>query len=935
MLNNMRIKNKLILAFVLIGLFSTIVGAFGLGAVFRTNENTNDIYSGHLIPTTYLFNIQKNMMLMSNNYDLMIYEKDILQAEKRMKQIDSWSKENGELLQKYEGAKTSETDLYETLKKDLKICNAIMDQMGTLISSNDISGTMNLAPNFHSRTNLVDKDIQNLIDEETGNAHASLMESQRTFQISLFTIIGIAFLCLFAAFAAGTVISKKLSKPIVDLSVAAEQLALGDVDIAVETEARDEIGDLVISFNRMTENIKEQAENAQKIAEGDLDIEIKPQSDKDVLGISMQIVVNILRNLVEESSEMTGAALKGDLTHRGDSRQFSGGYHDIIEGFNQTLEAVVQPLNTSAACFKRISRGDIPELITEEYQGDFKKIVEGLNKTMDAVTGPLYIAAEYIEKIGRGEIPEEITAAYHGEFNEIKNNINSCIEGLGTLIEGKDILSRMSSNDFTGHMKEDSLGIYNEIAVSINHVTKQVNELTGLINHVAVGNFEDLNRLKSIGKRSEKDVLIPSIILMMDTLKRLVEETNSLTRYAISGELSRRGGIDQFRGEYKKLIQGINQTMDAIIQPVEEASAVLKELATGNLNVMMEGNYQGDHAEIKTAMNDTIQNLRGYISEISEVLTEIGKGNLELTITEQYKGDFIEIKDSLNSIIFTLNQVMRQINIASDQVASGSRQVSDGSQALSQGSTEQASSIEELSASITEITEQIKQSSVNANEASSLAMTAKENAKKGNEQMDHMLISMAKINASSMDISKIIKVIDDIAFQTNILALNAAVEAARAGQHGKGFAVVAEEVRGLAARSAEAAKRTSELIAESIHKAQTGASIANETAAAFHDIVFAIDGAAEFVKNIAETSNRQASGIVMINRGIEQVAQIVQNNSATAEQSAAASQQLSSQAELLMEMVGRFQTEERMEIAPDSGNMRLLERPSGFDLICS
>lgn len=285
---------------------------------------------------------------------------------------------------------------------------------------------------------------------------------------------------------------------------------------------------------------------------------------------------------------------------------------------------------------------------------------------------------------------------------------------------------------------------------------------------------------------------------------------------------------------------------------------------------------------------------------------QIADGNLDISVDISSKDEVGNLAKAFSRMTDNLNDVMSNINMASEQVASGARQVSDSSMALSQGATEQASSVEELTASLEEIASQTRLNADNASQANSLAVTAKGNAIQGNDQMKEMLNAMEEINESSSNISKIIKVIDDIAFQTNILALNAAVEAARAGQHGKGFAVVAEEVRNLAARSANAAKETTDMIEGSIKKVEGGTKIANQTAEALNKIVEDVTKVTNLVSSIAIASNEQASGIAQVNQGIMQVSEVVQTNSATSEESAAASEELSSQAELLKEQVARF-----------------------------
>ncbi|MZQ99747.1 MAG: HAMP domain-containing protein [Acidaminobacter sp.] len=306
------------------------------------------------------------------------------------------------------------------------------------------------------------------------------------------------------------------------------------------------------------------------------------------------------------------------------------------------------------------------------------------------------------------------------------------------------------------------------------------------------------------------------------------------------------------------------------------------------------------------------------INTMAKTAKKLADGDLDFSLTVYTKDSIGQLAASFNEVSDNLNEIMSNIQEASEQVASGSRQVSESSMSLSQGATEQASSIEQLTASIEEIAAQTRLNAQNANQANELADLTKVSAIQGNDQMKSMLKSMDEINEASNNISKIIKVIDEIAFQTNILALNAAVEAARAGQHGKGFAVVAEEVRNLAARSANAAKETTTLIEGSIHKVAGGTKIANETASALAQIVESIEKVSDLVGNIAVASNEQATGVEQVNQGVSQIASVVQTTSATSEETAAASEELSSQAEMLKEQVSKFKLRNRAHVRPVS-----------------
>jgi methyl-accepting chemotaxis protein len=298
--------------------------------------------------------------------------------------------------------------------------------------------------------------------------------------------------------------------------------------------------------------------------------------------------------------------------------------------------------------------------------------------------------------------------------------------------------------------------------------------------------------------------------------------------------------------------------------------------------------------------------ISGSLRKITAVAERIADGDLDVDIGIDTRDEIGTLASAFHRMTGNLNEVLGGINAASEQVSSGAKQLADSSMSLSQGASEQASSIEELTASLEEIASQTKLNAQSASQANKLAGMAQGNAEQGNGQMQEMLRAMEDINQSSASISKIIKVIDDIAFQTNILALNAAVEAARAGQHGKGFAVVAEEVRNLAAKSASAAKETTEMIEGSIRKVEAGTKLAVHTAGALNQIVSGVAEAAALVKQIDVASSEQATGLAQINQAVMQVSQVVQANSAVSEQSAAASKELSGQADMMRQSVGKF-----------------------------
>jgi len=525
------------------------------------------------------------------------------------------------------------------------------------------------------------------------------------------------------------------------------------------------------------------------------------------------------------------------------------------------------------------------------------------------ITRPINEIVGTVNDVAHGHLNVNIRTDSKDETGDLARSTQQLVDTLQRLIKDMDGMaddhSRGEIDSFIHAGNFD--GEYGTVADKINDMLKSTldtqNLVVGTFIEIAEGNFKaDLP--PQPGKKASLNEAVNG---MREQINAVAGEINFLIdAAAVKGDLAVNIQEAKYSGGWRDIMVGLNNLAKAVNDPIEEIRDAISELGKGSFATKVNGSYPGDFKVIKDAVNGTIDSLNGYIKEMSEMLGSISAGDLTRSISRNYVGEFSQIKDSINNISGTLNKTMSEITTASEQVLSGAKQISTSAMDLANGATEQASSVQELNASIDLINQQTKLNAENAEQANGLSTTSTQNAREGNDAMKEMLTAMEQIKDSSHNISRIIKTIQDISFQTNLLSLNAAVEAARAGEHGKGFSVVAEEVRNLASRSQAAATETDGLISESISRVDSGADIAVSTSESLDVIVTGATEISDIINGIFNASKEQAEAISQVSVGLQQISQVVQSNSAVSQETAAASQQLNSQAELLQQLVGYF-----------------------------
>ncbi|MCL2703265.1 MAG: methyl-accepting chemotaxis protein [Defluviitaleaceae bacterium] len=528
---------------------------------------------------------------------------------------------------------------------------------------------------------------------------------------------------------------------------------------------------------------------------------------------------------------------------------------------------------------------------------------------MSRVTKPITELSDKIRAVAAGDLNVSLASNAKDEVGGLSRDIMRVVDNFKSIEsdlsrfateinENGDIDYRMDTSAYNGAYRGMAESINGFAAVLIDDVLNLLDALTEISN----GNFNITTR-QMPGKKA---VLTNRIESLTANLNSIQNEIGTLANSASNGILNARADAGKYSGGWSHMLTALNSLVSAVAAPISEIEHELIEMSKGNFQGNITGQYKGEFDKACQAAKSTQKITLSYIKEISEILESIAAGDLTGSIKRDYLGDYAPIKGALETILSSLNKSMSEIEIAAHQVMDGAGQISNSAMSLAEGSTRQASSIEELTASIELINAKIQQNSQNANNANEISQKSAQNAHIGTEAMQAMETSMNGIKQSSDTISHVIKAIESIAFQTNLLALNASVEAAHAGEQGKGFAVVADEVRNLAAKSQQSARETAEMIGNSNNRVNEGIAAAQRTAESHGTIVGDVRHVSELISQIAQMSAEQAESIDQITVGITEISNVVQSNSATSQECASTSQELNSQATMLMQLVSYF-----------------------------
>jgi methyl-accepting chemotaxis protein len=566
----------------------------------------------------------------------------------------------------------------------------------------------------------------------------------------------------------------------------------------------------------------------------------------------------------------------------------------------------------------------------DEFEGAEHELVQEINDILDAIVGPFQVAANCVDRLTKGDVHANITETYRGDFSPLMNNLNAWIAGLAGLKQADAVLQKMANNDYSTRVEGNYEGIFGSVARSVNTVHERISHVIDIAQNVSRGNLDELPALKKVGRRSEADRFLPALIGMMESLKALVDDANSLAAAAVAGNLAARAEVAKHQGEFRNVVAGFNNTLDAVIGPLSVAAKYVEEISKGIIPAPITDIYQGDFNAIKNSLNTLIAATNDIVSAaegmargdlsvvvrerspqdqlmqalntliaamkgITEAADEIAQGNLTVVVRERSEQD--KLMQALALMVSGLTRTVTDVRSIAGEVAAASQSISAASVQVSNGASAQSASAEEASSSMEEMVSNIKQNADNAQQTDKIAQKSATDAQESGK-------SVAEAVAAMKEIADKISIIEEIARQTNLLALNAAIEAARAGEHGKGFAVVAAEVRKLAERSQKAAGEINQLSGATVKVSEKAGEMLGK-------LVPDIQRTAELVQEISAACREQDTGAEQINTALQQLQKVIQQNAAAAEEMASTTEELNGQSEQLVNALGFFRTGEQ------------------------
>ena len=689
------------------------------------------------------------------------------------------------------------------------------------------------------------------------------------------------------------------------------------------------------------------ADYVDRISKGDIPAKITAtyNGDFNTIKNNLNTCIDAVNALVADASVLSRAAVEGKLATRADASKHQGDYRKIVQGVNETLDAVIGPLSVAADYVDQISRGAIPAKITATYngdfnaikgnlntcidavnalvadagvlskaavegklatradaskhQGDYRKIVQGVNETLDAVIGPLNVAANYVDRISRGDIPSKITDTYNGDFNTIKNNLNTCIDAVNALVGDAGMLvkaavdGKLATRADASKHQGDYRKIVQGVDDTLDAVIGPLNVAANYVDRISRG---DIPTKITDTYNGDFNTLKNNLNTCIDAVNALVADAGMLVKAAVDGKLATRADASKHQGDFRKIVQGVDDTLDAVIGPLNVAAKYVDLISKGDIPSQISDTYNGDFNTIKNNLNALIV----AMNDITTAAEEIADGDLTVVVRERSSKD--KLMQALASMVSGLVRTVSDIRAIAGEVSAASQSISTASVQVSNGATAQAASAEEASSSMEEMVSNIKQNAENAQQTNKIANKSAKDAQESGK-------SVLEAVAAMKEIASKISIIEEIARQTNLLALNAAIEAARAGEHGKGFAVVAAEVRKLAERSQKAAGEINQL-------SGTTVKVSEKAGEMLEKLVPDIQRTAELVQEITAASKEQDTGAEQINKALQQLEKVIQQNASASEEMASTTEELTGQSDQLVSALGFFRTGDDGHVAP-------------------